>query len=661
MTVDSNAFFVSPTGKDTWSGRLAAPNSARTDGPLATLGAAQRKMQGSSIKKTYVRGGSYNVSSGISLGSADAGVTFEGYPGETAVVRGARTITGWSQDSTGLWSAPLSASSLPGGKLDAFYVSGVAMRQARYPNYDPANPIEGGWRYADTATSSMNKRTQIRFRSGDIPTGTSATNLKVHAWDYNGWHSYDAAVQSIDWTNRIITLKTAPGGTFNTGSRYFVYDTRRQIDQAGEFSYDAAAGRVYLRAPTSGFDPSRVVGGTAANVFSTYATRDISIRNLTVGDGSATGRAFSVNSSNNVTIAGNVVRNVGEGVHAMGTSTNMNVYGNQFAKIGAFGVRLDPSTSATKVSSNWFRDIGTREGDASGVSMAGSSNNLVSHNRFDNIAKFAVAGGSTTATKAAYNNIVEYNDIRNANLQAADGGAIMFTGVKGELSNSAIRYNDISGTSAAGTVIGWADKVDTSFFDPSQLTSFGVYLDDYASGYKIYGNSIHDNLGGVLVHGGRSNSITDNVFANNRGDAFVASEKVWLNLDMPAARNNTFSQNIVYMGSTANKAINLQGSRYMISPSSNLYGGSGASSSTAFHAWPSIMSSGSAGSLSNWKGAGMDGGSISGDPKFTNVSTGDFSLQSGSPAPSIGYTAVPLAQMGILSNSRTAATMAAPT
>ncbi|MDH7570140.1 MAG: hypothetical protein QHJ73_11205, partial [Armatimonadota bacterium] len=31
------AFYVSPQGRDTWSGTLSAPNQGRTDGPFATL------------------------------------------------------------------------------------------------------------------------------------------------------------------------------------------------------------------------------------------------------------------------------------------------------------------------------------------------------------------------------------------------------------------------------------------------------------------------------------------------------------------------------------------------------------------------------------------------------------------------------------------------
>ena len=34
-------FYVSPVGRDSWSGRLPEPNEAATDGPFATLGRAR--------------------------------------------------------------------------------------------------------------------------------------------------------------------------------------------------------------------------------------------------------------------------------------------------------------------------------------------------------------------------------------------------------------------------------------------------------------------------------------------------------------------------------------------------------------------------------------------------------------------------------------------
>ena len=67
----TDAFYVSPTGSDSNSGTLAAP--------FATLGRAQQAMEGSSIKTTYVEGGTYNLSSTLDLTAADSGETWQYY------------------------------------------------------------------------------------------------------------------------------------------------------------------------------------------------------------------------------------------------------------------------------------------------------------------------------------------------------------------------------------------------------------------------------------------------------------------------------------------------------------------------------------------------------------------------------------------------------
>ena len=38
-------FFVATNGNDSWTGRLSAPNSARTDGPFASVAKAQAAIQ----------------------------------------------------------------------------------------------------------------------------------------------------------------------------------------------------------------------------------------------------------------------------------------------------------------------------------------------------------------------------------------------------------------------------------------------------------------------------------------------------------------------------------------------------------------------------------------------------------------------------------------
>jgi hypothetical protein len=65
-------FFVSPTGNDSNPGTLAAP--------FATLTHAQQAMENSSIKVTYVEGGTYHLTSALDLTAADNGETWQYYP-----------------------------------------------------------------------------------------------------------------------------------------------------------------------------------------------------------------------------------------------------------------------------------------------------------------------------------------------------------------------------------------------------------------------------------------------------------------------------------------------------------------------------------------------------------------------------------------------------
>ena len=38
-------FYISPSGNDSWSGKLAEPNPTKTDGPFATIGKAQNAVR----------------------------------------------------------------------------------------------------------------------------------------------------------------------------------------------------------------------------------------------------------------------------------------------------------------------------------------------------------------------------------------------------------------------------------------------------------------------------------------------------------------------------------------------------------------------------------------------------------------------------------------
>src|SRR5690606_10866922 len=112
-------FHVAPDGNDGWSGRLAAANAGRTDGPLASLVGARdaiRRLGAGEAGKgapvvVRVRGGTYRMAAPLVLepqdsGSAEAPVIYEAAPGERPVFSGGRTITGFKQAGP-LWEVEL--------------------------------------------------------------------------------------------------------------------------------------------------------------------------------------------------------------------------------------------------------------------------------------------------------------------------------------------------------------------------------------------------------------------------------------------------------------------------------------------------------------------------------------------------------------------------
>jgi len=109
---------VSPGGDDHWSGTLARPNAARTDGLLATLEGAhdrvrtlrhEQKIPAGPIP-VVIAAGTYPLSGPVVFEPADGGtaaalVIYQAEPGTRPIFDGGRAITGFSRRPDGLWTA----------------------------------------------------------------------------------------------------------------------------------------------------------------------------------------------------------------------------------------------------------------------------------------------------------------------------------------------------------------------------------------------------------------------------------------------------------------------------------------------------------------------------------------------------------------------------
>jgi hypothetical protein len=113
-------FYVSPEGKDSWSGTLDTPNANKTDGPFASLDRARRAVR--DLKKgsrnapivVALRGGTYFLSGPLNFdhsdsGTANAPVIYEAFNSEKPIISGGRLITGWKNTSGNAWTVDLSS------------------------------------------------------------------------------------------------------------------------------------------------------------------------------------------------------------------------------------------------------------------------------------------------------------------------------------------------------------------------------------------------------------------------------------------------------------------------------------------------------------------------------------------------------------------------
>jgi parallel beta-helix repeat protein len=637
----SGKVYVATDGNDAWSGLLASPNAAGTDGPKASLQAAATVMRNSATVKTAsIEGGDYYLTSSLNLGPQDAGESWLPYAGQSVRIHGGQRVTGWSLNGYGNEKAAAPAGAFPsgGGVGDLFY-DGVRQTHARYPNAVPANATTGGWLIAAASRSGQNTSNSFQFKPGDIPSFSSTSGMYVDVYQQNGWRNYILPVASINYATDTITLSGSTAFPIGQGSRYYIFNAQSQLGATGEWYYNSGSNMLNFKAP-AGFD-GNVTIGSLNNIFNIYNTSNITVAGLTLTDTLSTGSAINVSNSRGIDIAGNNITNAGIGVSFSSNSQYDTVEGNQISNIDGNGVQIPSGVDHISVLGNYIHDVGQLS-VASGVWFSGSSDNSISYNLIENASKAGVTGTATSSNVGSYNNTISYNRIGNTDYGTSDGGAIYINGqYQQDNTNDLIEYNEIWGTTANGTVNN-AGVPSTGFLPVTQLVSYGIYLDDFASGVTVTGNLLHDNYGGIHIHSGWNNTISGNFLVNNTG----ASLQNQVANPLPARQaesNNLFTGNLVSIGNGGVASVNL-GTTANARWTDNFYDSTviGAKSFAAF-----VLSTYTAASLTAWEALGYDAGASSGNPNFVNKSAGNYALAPGSPALAAGIVNLPTGKMGL--------------
>jgi len=529
--------FVSVSGNDRWSGTLPAPLAGKQDGPFATLERAQaeirilnasgRLKEGAIIS---VREGRYSLARTLTFGPADSGtdsaeIVWKAHETEKVTITGAHRISGWRKVTDGrtlgrldsLARGNVAQTSLraqgiadygvieqrgsPG--LELFY-RGRRMQLARWPNV--------GWlRVADVPQSGdslYNVGLEREKRYDGVPVGRHYGRIRyegdrpgrwkqqedvvLHGYWTWDWSDSFQRVKSIDPTSHEITLAEPHhhyGYTKN--QRYYVLNALEELDQPGEWYLDRSTGTMYFWPPGPLGDHDCSVSVLGEPLMVMEKAKHIVVRGFVFEQSRAEGIVIRSGYSNR--IEGCTFRQLGgEAVGVHGGARNR-IQSCDLYDLSLGAVRLMGGDRASLIPGNneavnnhihhfstWLRT------GQYGIFLDGVENRIA-HNRIHDAPFEAIY-------LRGNEHLIEFNEIHDVTQETGDAGAL-HTGRDWTWRGNVIRYNyfhDLVGPGLHGVM--------------------AVYLDDWASGFTVFGNVFFRAGRAAFIGGGRDNTVENNIF-----------------------------------------------------------------------------------------------------------------------------------------------------
>ncbi|MDV4166257.1 right-handed parallel beta-helix repeat-containing protein [Rhizobium leguminosarum] len=629
-------FYVSPDGKDTWSGLLPTADEQSGDGPFASIERARDAAREKGGTNTIALGkGDYYLARPIVFDSRDTGLIVTARCDEAPILHGGQRVRNWAQEADGRWTAPLKLP--PDEAVGDLFVNGMRQTRARFPNAPADGDPRKGWLFAakcNPAIDMWEGNTRFCFHAGDLPAVDDTSGLVV---DIVGgyqpgsqWGNDTLPVVSIDGAGR--TVHTKGTGYFFTaeGSRYFLTGAKALLDAPGEWWYDLAAGQLHYIPVDQSLPDSVVVAGILPTFFKLDGANGMVVSGLEFRDGAPDGSgkfytetrgfgAIRIEHADGVKIVGNSIDNVGVGVHVT-ESKDALIAANVIANVAGNGIYVGTNygtfgkSNGARILSNHIHDIGKVYIETAGIWFQAADNVRIANNLIENTAQFGIAGGSLWGSNdAVYNAVIEHNVIHNANQQTADGGAIKMMGEQADPLNSTIRSNLVTGTGhlmnrADGTF--WPPGYENTSEWPSPI-SWAIYTDGKASGLRIEGNTLSGNVAAIGINGGWSNLVAGNVITHGSGAAFRVDDGTGRGWRPPWARPNRIEENVVSVDGDSGVVAYINAPDLglgFVQFARNRY--SGNLNDKSFRVHPQIMRWGEFGSLGDLQKAGKDTGSV---------------------------------------------------
>jgi Right handed beta helix region len=667
----STTFYVALNGNDAWSGKSAAPNAAKTDGPLATLEGAKQAIralaaqQGGALKQpvtVYIRGGRHQLKAPLILTPSDSGsklavVTYAAYTNEKPVISGGRKLTNWKTATVNgrpVWVTSLTNAGIKNWSFINLWVNGVRRYRARYPD-------KGYLKIAENAPGWDGKNWLQPTNQFYLDTS------KLAGWkDFKGaeiivatkWEDQHLRVEKFDSKTGLLVTRVPSRLRINKGYPYYLENSLSFLTSPGEWFLDKEKSLLYYYPlPGEKINKTEVIAPVLNQLIQIRGTKVDSspqrIKYTPVQYLKFEGLTFS---HTDWQLPGNFATYAQAGVQSLAWRPG----GQSFpGAVYAEGANYLTWKNCT------FNHLGTWALDL----RTGCKFNTVQASSMYDLASGGVrVGFDGMAGDEVYSRDFETHTTSITNCRIYEYGRIYHCAVGiwiGHSYNNLVSKNHIHSTYYSGISVGWwgktkakANRIESNYVHDIAVGSghgpflndigaiytigiqpgtvilnnvihdvaalpeagidrgFGIYLDENSCQIRVENNLVYRTVsGGFHQNYGRDNLITNNIFALGKIAQIRRSRKDC---------NFIFTKNIVYW--TEGKLLNGTWQEIDFSMDKNIYWNPG-NQAIMFDKF----------SWNDWRARGLDKNSIIADPKFAAPKSGNFGLAAGSPASKIGF------------------------
>ena len=461
--------------------------------PLATLARAQElvramdKSQGTGIA-VRIRQGTYYLEKPLVFTPEDSGtercpVRFEAFAGEKVTLSGGtRLECRWTPYRDGIMMCHLPEWKKARTPFTQLFVNGKRQIRARYPNYDPANPLVWGSGYISVAqVPEPWPTTQFHF---DPATFTSKKWARpdlavVQMFPVAYWGSTQYQVKEIDWYSHLVKLgwggfqiNELEWGRTSTGvgadkfyasddgqapykARFYIENVFEELDSPGEWYLDGEKGILYyMPAEDVDLKTAKVEAAVLDQVVQFRGSQQDPVRHISVSGFRIAHTAstflklyeapsrgdWTIHRGGSVFFEGAENCSVekcffdavgGNGVFVNNYNRAIRIYGNKFTESGDSAICLvgfepaaqganHPVPTENLISNNLIHDCGVFGKQIAGIFMSIALRNTISHNLIYNMPQAAI----TMNDGWGGGHLIELNEIHSTVRETSDHGPI---------------------------------------------------------------------------------------------------------------------------------------------------------------------------------------------------------------------------------------------